>query len=231
MASHLRRDSTLAPIVPIIPHLLLNRNICCNMKSVSSWLVVVLAALVMLCLTSPASAFSTVRVTAVQKPAVTASPLSFHRPLSYSSASFSCSMASSSNESSTKSPLDRPVLAALDFAAILLFAFVGTSSHNSASDYLAVMAVAVPFLISWFTVTPFLGLYSKDATNDKVGALTTTAKGWILAIPLGCVLRGLIKGYVPPLPFVIVTMIATLVILGCTRVAYTALTEQSESSS
>ena len=116
----------------------------------------------------------------------------------------------------------------LDFASILLFAFIGTSSHNSASDYLAVLAVAVPFLISWFITTPFLGLYSQDATSDKIRAFKTAAKGWIVAIPLGCVLRGLIKGYVPPLPFVIVTMIATLVVIGGTRVAYTAVSEKKE---
>ena len=139
-------------------------------------------------------------------------------------------MASSSDDSGIKTPLDRTVLAALDFAAILLFAFLGTSSHNSASDFLAVVAVAIPFLISWFTLTPLLGLYRKDATTDKVGALTSTAKGWMVAIPMGCALRGIIKGYIPPVPFVIVTMIATLVILGGTRLAYTAVREKLESS-
>lgn len=135
-------------------------------------------------------------------------------------------MASSSDESEPiKSPLDRPLLAALDFLAILLFAFIGTTSHNSASDYLAVLAVAVPFLLSWFITTPFLGLYNPTATNDIKTSLSTSAKGWIVAIPLGCVLRGIIKGYVPPLPFVIVTMIATLVVIGGIRAAYTALHE------
>ena len=50
--------------------------------------------------------------------------------------------------------------------------------------------------------------------------MVKTAKGWIVAVPLGCVLRGVIKGYVPPVPFVIVTMIATLVIVGGARVAF-----------
>lgn len=147
--------------------------------------------------------------------------------------SVECYMASSSEEesSSIKSPLDRPALAALDLCAILLFAFIGTSSHNSASDYLAVLAVAVPFLISWFATAPFLGLYSQDATSDKVSAFKTTAKGWIVAIPLGCVLRGLIKGYVPPFPFVIVTMIATFVVIGGTRVAYTVISSNADEQS
>lgn len=79
-----------------------------------------------------------------------------------------------------------------------------------------VVTVAFPFLLSWFATSPFTGVYSK---NDD-GVLQTTLKGWIVAIPLGCVFRGVIKGYVPPLPFVIVTMIATLVVLGGTRFVY-----------
>jgi len=47
----------------------------------------------------------------------------------------------------------------------------------------------------------------------------------VIAVPLGCALRGIIKGYVPPVPFVIVTLIATLVILSIGRSAYTALSE------
>lgn len=201
------------------------------MKSVVVRVIALVVALV--CLTSPSDAFSAARplTNTRQQTTVTSSvssPMSFQHSISYSSVSVQRSMASSSEEesSNTKSILDRPGLAALDFGAILLFAFIGTSSHNSASDFLAIFAVAIPFLISWFAVTPFLGLYNQEATSDIKTALTTTAKGWIVAIPLGCVLRGIIKGYVPPLPFVIVTMIATLVVLGGSRVAYTAISEK-----
>lgn len=136
-------------------------------------------------------------------------------------------MTSSSDEKPIDSPLDRPILAALDFASILFFALVGTASHATAGiDFLAVLAVAVPFLISWFVITPFLGLYSDKATSDKMGAFLNASKGWIVAIPMGCVLRGIIKGYIPPIPFVVVTMIATLIIIGGTRVAYTVVNEK-----
>lgn len=190
----------------------------------------------MACSMKPAASFSVPPPLAINHqmlPSVnvaTALSMSLQSRPSKRHSSVECYMASSSEEesNSVKSPFDRPALAALDFFSIVLFAFVGTSSHNSASDYLAVMAVAVPFLLSWFATTPFLGLYSQDATSDKVSAFKATAKGWIVAIPLGCVLRGLIKGYVPPLPFVIVTMIATLVVIGGSRVAYTAVSEKKE---
>jgi len=47
---------------------------------------------------------------------------------------------------------------------------------------------------------------------------------------LGCALRGVIKGYVPPLPFVIVTLIATLVLLGGTRALYAVAQNKLSSS-
>jgi hypothetical protein len=46
------------------------------------------------------------------------------------------------------------------------------------------------------------------------------SKGWIVAVPLGITLRGIVKGYTPPLPFVIVTMISTWAILATVRYAY-----------
>lgn len=73
--------------------------------------------------------------------------------------------------------------------------------------------------------TAFVGCYTPEATKDIKSALFQTAKGWALAVPLGCILRGVIKGYIPPIPFVVVTLISTLVILSIGRVGYTALTE------
>jgi hypothetical protein len=144
---------------------------------------------------------------------------------------------------SSSSPLDKPILAALDLISLLVFAAVGKSSHasNGSLDLVAVLAVAFPFVVAWFSTSFLTGVYSSldldnvsSSVSEEQGSSSPpswltqswiqTAKGWIVAIPLGCVGRGLIKGYVPPLPFVIVTMIATLVILGGTRTAYNFIT-------
>jgi hypothetical protein len=133
-----------------------------------------------------------------------------------------------SNESGVpSSPLDRPVLSAIDASALTIFAGIGKASHSSdgSLDVGAVLVTALPFLVSWFVVSPLIGCFTPEATKDVKSAAIQSAKGWILAVPLGCVLRGVIKGYIPPLPFVIVTMIATLVILTAGRVGYTALSE------
>lgn len=126
------------------------------------------------------------------------------------------------------SPLDRPVLSTIDTASFLIFAAIGSASHSAVDgsiDIGAVLVTAFPFLVSWFVSAPFVGCYTPEATKDVKAAAIQAAKGWIIAVPMGCILRGVIKGYVPPVPFVIVTLISTLVILSMGRVGYTVLSE------
>ena len=135
------------------------------------------------------------------------------------------------------SAIDRPVLALLDLVSLLVFAAIGRASHASdgSIDVLATCQTALPFVVAWFTSSFFTGVYGPvgddDTSNVVVQSWKQTARGWIVAVPLGCVGRGLIKGYVPPVPFVVVTMIATLVILGTTRMLYNIVTVSSSSSS
>jgi hypothetical protein len=135
---------------------------------------------------------------------------------------------SPNTEGVPSSPMDRPVLSAIDATALFVFAGVGKASHSAVDgslDLAAVGVTAFPFLVSWFVIAPLVGSFTPEATRDVKSAAFQTAKGWILAVPVGCLLRGLIKGYVPPLPFVVVTLIATLVILSMGRVGYTVLSE------
>ena len=124
------------------------------------------------------------------------------------------------------SPLDRPLVSMIDAAAIVAFAAIGKASHNAdgSLDLLSVFMTAVPFLVSWFAIAPIAGCFTPTATTsgDIKQSVIYTARGWILAIPVGCLLRGVVKGYIPPTPFIIVTMIATLVLLSAGRAAYTA---------
>lgn len=136
-------------------------------------------------------------------------------------------MVSADEDGMPSTPIDRPVLSLIDAGMLFAFAAVGKASHNpdGSLDFLAVATTAFPFLSSWFATAPFLGCYTPQATADLKSAVSTTAKGWILAVPLGCALRGIIKGYVPPIPFIIVTLVATLVLLSAGRAGYTALSE------
>lgn len=136
--------------------------------------------------------------------------------------------ATNNDEGIPSSPLDRPVLSAIDTLSLLVFAGVGKASHSAVDgslDLIAVLVTAFPFLVSWFLVAPLIGSYRPEATKDISSAAIQTTKAWALAVPLGCILRGVIKGYIPPVPFVVVTLIATLVILCAGRVGYTFLSE------
>jgi len=121
-------------------------------------------------------------------------------------------------------PLDRPVLAAVDVVALLGFAAVGKASHSAdgSLDIGAVASVAFPFVTSWLLTSPLTGVYTDDAKGGNVvsESFLKAAKGWIFAVPLGIAFRAVIKGYFPPVSFVIVTMIATLVILGGARALF-----------
>ena len=135
------------------------------------------------------------------------------------------------NESSIEiqkmyTPIDRPLLAVIDIISLIVFAAIGKSSHsaNGDLDIFAVLMTAFPFVTAWLSTSPLTGVYSPDDTSDESNVIVSTGmkvvKGWAVAVPLGIALRGAIKGYVPPTPFIIVTLISTLVILVGVRVLF-----------
>lgn len=123
-------------------------------------------------------------------------------------------------------PLERPVLAVVDTLALVVFAAVGKSSHSpdGSLDIAAVLVTAFPFIASWIATSPLTGVYSPDERGEEVNLVGSivvkVGKGWALAVPLGIALRGVIKGYVPPVSFMVVTLISTLVILGGARILF-----------
>ena len=123
-------------------------------------------------------------------------------------------------------PIDRPLLAVIDTISLIVFAAIGKSSHsaNGDLDIFAVMLTAFPFVTAWLSTSPLTQVYSPDDTSDESNIIASTGmkvvKGWAVAVPLGIALRGAIKGYVPPTPFIIVTLISTLVILVGVRVLF-----------
>lgn len=128
------------------------------------------------------------------------------------------------NNSKIYTPLDRPLLAIIDTISLVIFAAIGKSSHSDDGtiDILAVFITAFPFITSWLSTSPITGTYSPDDRDTNIISSTAIkiGKGWILAIPLGIALRGVIKGYVPPTPFIIITLISTFVILTVGRILF-----------
>jgi hypothetical protein len=118
------------------------------------------------------------------------------------------------------------VLAVIDVIGLIIFAFIGKSSHSAdgSIDVEGVLSTAFPFVTAWLASSPLTGVYSPDERGGDTNMISSTAikvaKGWALAVPLGIAMRGVLKGYVPPVPFIIVTMISTLVILAGIRLLF-----------
>ena len=107
-------------------------------------------------------------------------------------------------------------LAVGDALAFMLFAGIGRASHNEAVGLDAILQVAetaAPFAIGWFVVAPFVGAFSTDVRGHPRTMLTRTALAWLIAWPIGLLLRALIRQTGIPTTFAIITLLTVLLIL------------------
>ena len=121
----------------------------------------------------------------------------------------------------------RPGLLITDLIALTVFATIGRSNHGEGLDPLNIISTAAPFVIGWTAISPLLGAYSRNATAKLSQIPLRLAIPWAAATPAALALRGALKGAVPPVPFVIVSMVATLVLLSVARFAYISLTGET----
>jgi hypothetical protein len=123
-------------------------------------------------------------------------------------------------------------LAVGDTLALVIFATIGRVSHHEAVTLASSFETALPFLVGWFATAPFLGGFGKDAQGGNVGsAVGAAAKPWIVAVPISIFIRSLLRGYVPDKAFIIVSFVATAVLLLGVRAAQAAVTPESSASS
>ncbi len=97
-----------------------------------------------------------------------------------------------------------------DLLALLLFIWVGRGTHSlPGSDIVAGLATAAPFVLGWFAVAPWLGLFKASVSQNLAKLLPRLLLAWLIAGPLGALLRAIFLGR--PLPegiipiFVVVT--------------------------
>lgn len=106
------------------------------------------------------------------------------------------------------------LLAGGDLVVFLVFASIGRLSHGEGLSIISAMETAFPFHAGWFLTAPFLDAYGKSARNGSIGsAIRVATKAWIVAVPLGIAVRSLLKGYMPETSFIIVSMVATGVLM------------------
>ncbi|PNH03153.1 hypothetical protein TSOC_010792, partial [Tetrabaena socialis] len=118
------------------------------------------------------------------------------------------------------------LLAAGDLVALLLFAAAGRANHSGEGLAAETLSTALPFVLGWFATAPFLGGFGADSRKKGVpAAALTAAKCWAVGVPAGLVLRGLARGYVPPPPFILVSLAVNGVLLVGWRAALAAATK------
>jgi hypothetical protein len=106
----------------------------------------------------------------------------------------------------------RPILIAGDLLVILSFVWVGRSSHSlSMTNITESLSTALPFIISWFLITPWFGIYRAEVSRTWRKLVPRLLVAWAVAGPVALVLRALFLGR--PLPEGIIPIFA-IVSLG-----------------
>jgi len=104
------------------------------------------------------------------------------------------------NEINSAKPIPKPahrviILVIGDFLTFLLFAWIGRRSHAlSATDMGALITTAAPFIVSWFVIAPWFGLYNPEVSRNWRKWLPRLLIAWIIGVPLALMLRALWLG-------------------------------------
>lgn len=86
-------------------------------------------------------------------------------------------------------------LVAGDLLVILSFVWIGRSSHSlSMPDIGASLYTALPFMLGWFLVMPWFGLYKAEVNQNWRRLIPRLLLGWLIVGPLALILRGALLG-------------------------------------
>ena len=102
---------------------------------------------------------------------------------------------SESGSKEHKSVNQSAILIAGDLLVLLSFVWIGRSSHSlSITDIGAGLFTALPFIIGWFAVTPWFGLYRQDACQNWRKLVPRLLIAVVIAILVSATLRALFLG-------------------------------------
>src|SRR5450432_1506298 len=107
-----------------------------------------------------------------------------------------------------------------DALVFIIFAVIGMRSHKVPLTVPSVLQTAAPFAIGWFLVSPFVGAFRRKITSQPGKMSLRTALAWLIAWPVGLLLRGIIDHKIPPVSFAIVTLITNTIFLQLWRVPF-----------
>lgn len=122
------------------------------------------------------------------------------------------------------------LLAAGDVVVFLIFAVIGRRSHGEEAGLQAALQVAwtaLPFILAWFLIAPFVGAFRRQIIHDPKKMEVKTLQSWIAAWPLGLFLHFLFKLELPAisslLSFGLVTVISNALFLSLWRFPFALL--------
>ena len=87
------------------------------------------------------------------------------------------------------------VLIVGDLLVLLSFVAIGRNSHAlSLADLSAVLLTALPFVLGWFAIAPWFGLYNAGLNRNLKRMLPRLAATWIIAVPVANIIRAYLLG-------------------------------------
>lgn len=107
-----------------------------------------------------------------------------------------------------------------DTIAFLVFSVMGRAEHLMEITLPGVLSTAFPFWLPWLVVAYVFRALSADAVQSLWTAVRSVLLPWLIAWPLGLLLRSLFVHRPPPLQFALVVFVTVLAVLIVWRGAY-----------
>ena len=113
-----------------------------------------------------------------------------------------------------------------DVLVFLVFSIIGTYSHEAQMGIGQIIWTALPFILSWFLIAPFLGAFRRELMAQPKTIALKTMLAWLAAWPLGVILHFVFDWHVisvvSTLSFALVTLITNTIFLLIWRVPFAA---------
>ena len=112
-------------------------------------------------------------------------------------------------------------LAIGDILVFVIFVIIGDTSHGKLSGFdsiLHIILVALPFIVGWFIVSPFMGMFRRDLLTQPRAMAMRTLWVWLPAWVVAMILRGIFFDHGVPAPvFMVIALLFNLALLEIWR--------------
>ena len=114
-----------------------------------------------------------------------------------------------------------------DVLVFLIFAVIGRRSHGEAAGLTSALQVvwtALPFLLAWFVISPFVGAFRRELMTEPKKMARRVVLAWVASWPIALFLHFVFEREVPSastvFSFGLVTLIVNSIFLLIWRVPF-----------